>query len=307
MGPIQSAIAALKPQRVHIDCQLWFSHPSTGSHIDIGYTSSDQAIIQRQVESCKTVFAPAEIDLVADWYGSSHQPSNNACITLREQSEISGTRFSICIDHGATGLTGLNPRIALNSLVISLRDNFFHSSAYAKYNGKYLLWEFNLASIKGLDLSAFEKSNPDIMLLHENQGVNSYAWPNGFAPSSPVAYLSGYMRQATSGLMIPCLWKGFDDHKKSDATQSVWGGPARKMDSGPSGWNLWNSLASLIQASGKQFTDIGIATLDDYEERTRLEPFILQEWASDVASQAQVLQIKAQQLTNVYDALLRAN
>lgn len=307
MGPIQSAIATLNPQRVHIDCQLWFSHPSTGSHIDIGYTSSDQAIIQRQVESCKAVFAPAQIDFVADWYGDSYQPSSNACIALRKQSELSGTEFSICIDHGAIGSV-VNPTEAFNSLLFYLIANFFHSSAYAKHKGRFLLWEFNLASIKGLDLAAWEASHPDVLLLHENRGVNSYAWPNGFAPNTPQEYLTNYLKHSfTSGLMIPCLWKGFDDHKKSDPTQSVWGGPARKMDSGPSGWNLWNSLTSIIQNSGKQFTDIGVATLDDYEERTRLEPFILQEWAGDVASQAQVLQSKAQQLTNVYDALLRAN
>lgn len=273
-GPIQSAIQLLSPQRVHLYSQGWWGSPS---HINIGYRSDDPNIIARQVISAKAVLAPATLDTCVDWYGPTEQPNNTYCQFLQTESEKHGAQFSIMIDKGAKG-DG-------STLLAYLRENYFKSPAYAKLNGKHMVWSF-AAQPSVVDLLA---KQTDIILFTENSGANSYAWPNGFAPDTPQTYLERYLKRQDAS-MIPCLWHGFDDHKKSNPAVGAWGGKPRLMSPGtPTGWELWNSLVALIKTTGKHFKDIGIATLDDYEERTRIEPFILQEYAAIFQAEAEQL------------------
>lgn len=275
MGPIQSAIARLKPQRVHIYAQGWWGSPS---HINIGYVSSDPAIVRRQVASCKAVFAPAKVSISVDWYGPSKlADAESYAQQLMRESEAQGTEFSIMIDRGAGDF---------NSTIAYIRKTYFPSSAYSKLGGKFIVWQFG---VQGIDAAIFAHANPDILLLSQNSTSNSYAWPNGFAPDTPLRYLERYL-QRKDAVMVPCLWRGFDDHKKSDPAQSVWSGPARLMDPGPGEvWLLWNALAAIIGASAQNFTELGIATINDYEERSRLEPYILREYAAILNAEADAL------------------
>lgn len=272
---IQSSIALLKPQRVHVFTQGWFTHPKVGAHIDIGYNSVD--MVERHVVSCKTVI-PAKVAIVPDWYGPTGHPGEDYMQALREKSEINGTEFSGMIDKGALA------KFSFNDLVAYMRKEYFSSPAYSKSSGKFLVWQFG---VEGVDFAPVQKLNPDILIVSQNSGAATFAWPNGFAPSSPQAYMSGYLKRKDA-FMCPTLWRGFDDHNKNDAAHSIWGGPARSMDSGSTGWDLWNVLVGEIYNAGS-YTEIGLATLDDYEERTRLEPFILQEYSGILNAQAAAL------------------
>lgn len=273
MGQIQQAIATLKPQRAHVYSQGWWGN---SSHINIGYRSDDPAIVRRQVESCKAVVSPAALNICQAWYGPTLLPNDAYTQLLMQESENQGTQFAVMIDKGA--------RSDASAMLAYLQDNYFGSPAYAQLNGKLMVWSFNAKA----DVVKLFSSQPEILLITENSGPYSYDWPQGFAPDTPQKHVQWYLSQKGQ-VMIPCLWKGFDDHKVSNPKESAWGGPARKMDSGPTGWDLWNSLVALIQKSGKQFSELGITGLDDYEERTRLEPFILQEYAGILNAQAAAL------------------
>lgn len=275
--PIRPSISTLQPQRVHVFTQGWFTHPKAGAHIDIGYSSVDA--VERHVMSCAAVI-PAKVAIVPDWYGPSGHPTEDYTQALRKQSELHGTEFSVMIDKGA--LAGNS----FNDLLAFLRKEYFPSPAYSKVGGKFLVWQFG---VKGVDFASIEKINPDITIVSENSSAASFAWPNGFAPDSPQAYMGRYLKR-TDAFMVPCLWRLFDDHKVAAPTQSVWGAPARYMAAGPTGWDTWNSLVALIKGSGRSFTDIGIATLDDYEEGTRLEPFIMQEYGAMISATGAQLQ-----------------
>lgn len=287
MGQIQSSISSLNPQRVHVYSQGWFTHPKTGSHVDVGYNSSDPAVVRRQVLACAEIVAPAVLNVCVDYYWNQDKETEAYTQVLMKESERQGTQFSIMIDKGAVGHAA-NPWQELSGLVAYLRSTYFKSPAYAKIGGKFMLWEFGVSAVKGIDMLVFEKDNPDIAVFSENSGTNSYAWPNGFAPSSPQAYMQSYLKRKDS-VMVPCLWKGFDDHSMTNPKESCWGGPARLMAPGSTGWDLWNALVGLIKGSGRKFAEIGIATLNDFDERTRIEPFILQELAADLNNSATTL------------------
>jgi hypothetical protein len=275
LGPISNAVALLKPSRVHVYTQAWWG---SKSHINIGYLSSDPLIIRRQLDSCQRVLSPAKVAMVPDWYGPHDTLGENYCQGLREECEQMGVEFSMMIDKGAMA------KSTFPELLAYLRLNYFRSLAYSKVQGKYIVWQFG---VKGIDPASVPS---DVLLVSENSSDSgaSYAWPNGFAPNTPAKYLAGYLKR-TDKFMVPCLWKGFDDHKKSKPTESVWGGPARVMNSGPTGWELWDSLVETIQATGHAFPELGLATLNDFEERTRLEPFILQEWSKAITNDAAAL------------------
>lgn len=283
---IQQAVASLKPERVHIYSQGWWGSPS---HISIGYRSDDPSIVRRQVESCQAVVAPAILNTVPAWYSPSNQPNNTYCQLLRDESERRGTQFAIMCPPTPSWI-----KEDAKALLAYLRDNFFKSPAYARYNGKLMFWSFNASS----SLLNLIKAEPDILVLTENSGVYSYSWPNGFPPKdSPQKYMQRYLSEKGQ-VMIPCLWRLFDDHKVSSPSQSAWGGPARYMAAGSTGWDLQDSLVSEIEKTGKQFTELGLL-LDDYEEGTREEPWILQEYGQMLVDEGIRLQAQNQRKDQV--------
>lgn len=274
---ISSTILTLKPERVHLYSQGWWG---SNSHLDIGYRSDNPAIVRMQVESSAAVVAPAILNTVPAWYSPTNEPNNTYCRLLRAESERRGSQFAIMMPPTPSWVKE-DPK----TLVAYLRANYFGSPAYAQLNGKLMFWSFN-APPAILNLL---KAQPDILILTENSGLNSYAWPNGFPPNdSPQKYMQRYL--SGKGLLIPCLWRLFDDHKANAPTESAWGGPARYMAAGKTSWDLWNSLATVIQNTGRTFPELGLTGLDDYEEGTRLEPWIYQEYAQMLSVTGKSLQ-----------------
>jgi hypothetical protein len=71
------------------------------------------------------------------------------------------------------------------------------------------------------------------------------------------------------------MFFGFDDHDPDNPSDSIWGGPARKIDYRDG--RVWAENFAAIKASHatENFPFIQVCTWNDYDERTSIEPLAI--------------------------------
>lgn len=250
----------------------WFNGADGKKHAANVCQSDDPRTIRAQVLAAHAIGIDG---FVVDWYGSDAadfaKPTNAATLLLAAACNQVGMEFSIMIDSG-TFKWAADKKAALAAGMNYVRQKYFAMPNYSRINGKPIIWEFSWANAK-MDVSAFAKNNPDVLMLTQTQTApgcgGSYGWVKGFgAPDAPQQYMEFYLGKKDT-LQIPCLFDGFDDHDPIKTVESRWGGPARKIAYGQ--WQMCIDEINKAAAIGKTFPAVQICTWNDWDERTQIE------------------------------------
>jgi hypothetical protein len=250
--------------------QGWFQMAG-GKHRAGIYDSYDPKIISGQIRAAMKVGISG---FVVDWYGGisdQGDPTNKATLQLKSLCEYMGFEFSIMLDAGLFRYRPIGTQMA--AVVAETKyalQTYASSPAYTRFNGLPLFWEFGLREY-GIDIPKFttQVGSPIFLLsqfslAHGAQGT--FAWVNGFSPSSITDYLDKYATNPKNKLDVPVLFAGFDDHNPAKPEESIWGGPARKIP-----WSLETFKTCLDHASKSTSPIRQICTWNDYEEGSQVE------------------------------------
>lgn len=246
----------------------WFGK---SSHISVGYNSQDPAQVAKQVADMRS----RGIDgAILAWYGKDSY-ENKTALALKAAAEADQPfQFAIMIDKGAIAWNsmGLSPTDALIVHLNYIADTFYASPAYARVNGRPVVYEFALesytidwgrvrSSIKGDPMIIFR--NPNGWTRPYSDGA--YAWEPDKSTLSYLDYFyqqsQNYSSQQTIGGVSPSFndslasWsaKRFADPQCGQLWLSKWADQ-----------NKWFSTA-------KPLAHIQIATWNDYEEGSTIE------------------------------------
>jgi len=250
----------------------WFQSQDGTKHRPGIYNSLDPAIIRAQVRSAHAVGIDG---FVADWYGQDAEPINSASLLMANELQDQGMEFSIMLDAGEFKWNNVDLQTKLNLLMKGLHyveDHFMVMPNYSQIAGKHLLWEFGWGD-QGISPGVIQLANKDLLIMQQNKTdigtTASFGWVDGFGSLlAPQVYVHSYLAR-TDPVMIPPLFDQFDDHNLKMPTQSVWGGPARKIASGQ--WQMCLDLINAAWKAGKRFPAVMIDTWNDYEEGTAIE------------------------------------
>lgn len=268
-----------KSSKIVANWMGWFEGATGNKHIGGVCRSDDPRTVGAQVKMAKKIGLSG---FVNDWYGYNPDfsvPVNEASLILMTECEEQGFEFSIMLDAGAFKWPQVTNKPAqLQDAINYTRTNYMSSSAYSRINGKPILYEFGWRG-QAIDPLAIQTANPDIIIICQDKTPTgaSFSWVNGFgSATAPNSYLDGYLAQ-TDAIMIPCMFWGFDDHDPKNPTKSIWDSTAAARFIDPRYGQQWMDCINKINAASKkpgQFPYIQVCTWNDYEEGTRIEPFI---------------------------------
>lgn len=259
----------------------WFGQPN---HMSVGYISDTQAQVHAQVQD---MISRGIAGAIADWYGVSNASIENATTLLRNEAEASSGQFQFAImeDQGALAAAAKSNGCDVTAQLISdlgyIASQYESSSAYIRVNGRpvvyffdvdafYIDWPRVLSSVPG---------NPLVLLRGTNGFTRStsdggYSWvniqqSNPFNPelNSQDSFFQA-AQQAPQRLAVGTAYKGFND------TLASWG-TNRVIDQNcGQTWLQSFSEAGKFYSTSNQLPALQIATWNDYEEGTTIEPGI---------------------------------
>jgi hypothetical protein len=251
--------------------QGWFNGADGSKHIANVCQSDDPRTVHNQALAYHAV---GITDYVQDWYGPQAadfaQPTDKATQLWGAEAAALGMGISIMLDSGAFKWSRTDFSKLLASDILYIRQKYISLPNYTHIGGKPVIWEFGWAE-HGIDIAAIAKANPDLTILTQSRmagGAGTYGWVNGFAPSTPQAYMQNYLAQ-NHPIQIPCIFDGFDDHDPANPANSRWGGPARKIPYGQ--WQMCIDEINKAAAAGKKFEGVQLVTVGDHDERTEME------------------------------------
>ena len=281
---LRQNVTAIKDEtRVLAVYEPWFGHPS---HISVGYSSSDPAVVERQIEQAKTLGISG---FVADWYGSREPLLDRNYALLARTSAAKDFQLAMMYDESA----GENGEPATEQTLVEFEQ--FHRtylqadspgrSAYLTYNGHPVIFIFPKGGHTDWNRVHAEVSswNPTPVLISEYPQPEFggafdglYAWINpgnkGWAADGSNwgdDYLREFYRkmetQYSGKITVGGAWAGFDDSKAS--------------------WGLNRHIAQRCGETFKQTLQLSreydtaehpvpfllIATWNDYEEGSAIE------------------------------------
>ena len=106
---------------------LWFGQ---SDHMNVGYSSTDPAQVQRQIED---MISRGLDGVIVDWYGPNNAIDQATKLVMAEAERHPGFTFAIMIDQGAIGgdaCAGCSPQQALVSQLQYIEQTYFPSPAY---------------------------------------------------------------------------------------------------------------------------------------------------------------------------------
>jgi hypothetical protein len=252
---------------------LWFG-PS--NHMNVGYSSTDPAEVQRQVED---MISRGIDGVILDWYGPNNSIDQATQLVMHEAEKHAGFSFAIMIDAGAIGSSpcpGCSPQQVLVSLLQYVENNYFPSSAYLYIGGQPIVTNFNIDDQYSVDwqqANAMLKTPPRF-LFQDNDGFThamsdgSYSWVMPWASDFGLGYLANFY---DTGLAFGNLetmgatYKGFND------ALAAWGS-GRFMDQqcGQTWLKTFSEINALYDQA-RQLPYLQLVTWNDYEEGTEIE------------------------------------
>src|SRR5438270_6793812 len=96
--PTQSLLYPGSTAPVYAHFMGWFGQTN---HMNVGYTSSDPAVVQRQVSDAMSRGLTAFIE---DWYGPKNTMPNNTMFALKSDSETRGGQFFFAVNYDGGAL-----------------------------------------------------------------------------------------------------------------------------------------------------------------------------------------------------------
>ena len=262
----------------------WLGWFGLNNHISVGYNSDTAAQVHAQVQD---MISRGMAGAIADWYGAGNTFIDDATMLLKKEAEASGGKFQFAImeDKGALSAAARSNNCDVTSQLISdlnyIASTYESSPAYIKVNGRpvvyffdvidfYIDWPRVLASVPGNPLilqrgaSAFSQSASD--------GAYSWVAIHQSTPFNPELNIQDTFfqtaQQNPGKYVVGTAFKGFND------TLATWG-TDRVIDQN-CGQTWIQSLQEngKFYSSGNQLPALQIATWNDYEEGTAIEPGI---------------------------------
>ena len=279
--PISSLLYNGSTTKIYATWLGWFGQPN---HMSVGYISDTQAQVHAQVQD---MISRGIAGAIADWYGVSNASIENATTLLRNEAEASSGKFQFAImeDGGALASAAKSNGCDVTAQLISdlgyIASQYESSSAYVRVNGRpvvyffdvdafYIDWPRVLSSVPG---------NPLVLLRGTNGFTRStsdgaYSWvnieqDNPFNPelSSQDSFFQA-AQQAPQRFSVGTAYKGFND------TLAEWGTNRIIDQNCGQTWLQSFSEVGKFYSPGNQLPALQIATWNDYEEGTTIEPGI---------------------------------
>ncbi len=279
--PIGSLLYSGSNTKIYATWLGWFGQPN---HMNVGYVSDTQAQVHAQVQD---MISRGIAGAIADWYGVANTSIENATTLLRNEAEASSGQFQFAImeDQGALGsaakTNGCDVTAQLISDLTYIASQYESSPAYIRVNGRPVVYFFDVDAFY-VDWSRVLSSVPGnpIVLLRGTNGFakatsdGGYSWVNiqQATPFDPELNLQDSFfqaaQQAPQRLAVGTAFKGFND------TLAAWG-TNRVIDQNcGQTWLQSFAEAGEFYSSSNQLPALQIATWNDYEEGTTIEPGI---------------------------------
>jgi hypothetical protein len=263
-----------KATRVIGHLELWFGnkqHPVTLGRAP-EYDQTNPADVRRHVALIKSLGVHV---VMPNTYGPQ-SPEHTALLWYLPELVTQRIGLIVNIDKGFYQ-NAANPLQAIKQYMAWLREHCFSLPIYEKFEGKYIVTFFVDPSDDPAMFDQIAAANLDCIILSndQNKTANTMAWIQSDLAANSTWYMRTFGEKA--GLHIPCVFAGFDDTRiVGGKALSRWdNSPARVWPAGgPNAatfkqcWDAFNAA----NTNGTLFPYVQIATLNDHEEGTAVEP-----------------------------------
>ena len=279
--PLRSLLYSGSSTKLYVTWLGWFGR---ADHMQVGYNSGDPAQVHRQVED---MLSRGIQGAIAAWYGAANTSIDSATMALRTEAEAHPGQFEFAImeDVGALGSAAVNNGCDVTDQLISdltyVAAQYESSSAYMHMNGRpvvfffgvdafYIDWKRVASSIPGNPLLIFQGPNAFTRSISDG----GFSWiainsNNPFDTQLPAQDAFYKAAQAVPArLSFGSAYKGFND------TLAMWGTNRLIDQHCGEAWMQSLSEAGKFYSQSNQLPAIQIATWNDYEEGTAIEPGI---------------------------------
>ena len=279
--PLRSLLYSASNTKMYVTWLGWFGRQD---HMSVGYNSDDPAEVHRQVVD---MISRGVDGAISAWYGESNTSIDTATQLLKTEAESHAGQFEFAImeDMGALGSAAIANGCDVTDQLISdlayIASQYEASAAYMRINGRpvvffffvdgyYIDWNRVISSIPGNPLLIFQ--GPDGLTRKLSDGGFSWVLINTNNPFDPelAAQDTFYQaaKQAPGRLVFASAYKGFND------TLATWGTNRVIQQECGQTWLQTFSEVGKFYSSSNQLPAMQIATWNDYEEGTAIEPGI---------------------------------
>jgi hypothetical protein len=263
--------------------QPWFG---SKDHIDVGYSSQDPNVIQKQITEAKNLGISG---FLVNWYGPRMEFMDRSYALMQTAATQHGFKVAILYDEAVD-----NPGHETDAVIVDLQyayDRYISAqagpsrTAYLRYNGRPVIFVFpKTANTDWNRVRQVVNSWPDRPLLiykdsnseYANDFDGFYAWvepgKQGWSPDGKnwgEDYLQDFYRRMRSKypdkIAVGAAWPGFNDSRASWSLN-------RHMDS-----RCGKTLEDSLRLFRRYYSDqdplpfLLIVTWNDYEEGTAIE------------------------------------
>ena len=278
---LRSLLPSGADTKVFVTLMGWFGKPD---HESVGYRSDDSTQVHRQVEDMISRGVDGAIEA---WYGPNNTVIENSTQLLKKEAESHTGQFEFAImeDVGALGTAAKANECDVTDQMISdlsyVASQYESSPAYLHMNGRpvvlffnvdayYIDWSRVISSISGNPLLIFEGTSG--LTRKISDGGFSWVFINSNDPFDPglAAQDAFYTaaQKAPGRIAFGSVYKGFNDTLAKWTTNRV-----IQQGCGQTFLQTFGE-AGKFYSGNNQLPGIQIATWNDYEEGTAIEPGI---------------------------------
>ena len=258
---------------IYAELQPWFGDKR---HMKVGYVSWDPAQVNKQLND---MVSRGINGVVIDWYGPADPTEPTTLAWLAAAQSTPNFKVLIMIDKGAVTLSPCsvcNAQQTMIYLTNYVLQHYATSPAYATWNGKPLITEFDLDKHYTLDWNAIRAAtSSNIAWIFQSSGgfthpvsTGSYSWMNATSTVYGMDYLTNFYNAAMKApqqMAWGAGYKGFNDTLASWSLNRIVG-----QQCGQTWLQTFSKLNSYYN-SGTQLPMLQLVTWNDYEEGTELE------------------------------------
>ena len=258
---------------IYAELQPWFGDKR---HMKVGYISWDPTEVNKQLND---MVSRGINGVVIDWYGPADPTEPTTLAWLAAAQNTPTFKVMIMIDKGAVSLSpcsGCNAQQTMIYLTNYVLQHYATSPAYATWNGRPVITEFDLDKHYTLDWNAIRAAtSSNIAWIFQSSGgfthpvsSGSYSWMNATSTVYGMDYLTKFYSaalQAPQAMAWGAGYKGFNDTLASWSLNRVVG-----QQCGQTWLQTFSKLNSYYN-SGNQLPMLQLVTWNDYEEGTELE------------------------------------
>lgn len=258
---------------IYAEIQPWFGDKR---HMQVGYLSWDPIQVDKQLND---MVSRGITGVVIDWYGPADPTEATTLAWLAAAQNHPNFKVMIMIDKGAVKLSpcsGCTPQQTLIYLTNYVLKHYATSPAYATWNGKPLITQFDLDKHYTLDWKAIQAAtSANIAWIFQSWvgfthpiSSGSYSWMNATSPVYGMDYLTNFYSAAMKApqqMAWGAGYKGFNDTLASWTLNRVVGQQCGQT------WLQTFKMLNSYYNSGKQLPLLQLVTWNDYEEGTELE------------------------------------